>query len=146
MERTKLLKSVLVRPSTAHMCLKSSLALLYRPVGQLYVENIAQEVTRISLVPHMPMFRALLGLGMAQMLLFMALAPWLWAVVQPGMKNVAQKVTRISLIPHMPVFRALQGQKMVQMLLFLAHLFFTFEFWRQNLLPPFLLSPSNFRV
>ena len=59
----------------AHVCLKSSLALLYRSVGQLYVENIAQEVTRISLVPHMPMFWALQGPRMVQIQLYLALAP-----------------------------------------------------------------------
>ena len=84
------------------------------------MEKVVLEVTRISLVSHLPLFGASQGPGMVQTQLFLAMVPFLWAVVLPDIESVVQEVTRISLIPHMPLFGATQGPRMVQTQLFLS--------------------------
>ena len=65
------------------------------------MENIAQEVTRISLTPNMPLFGALQGPRMVQVQLYLALVPWSWVVVLPDMYSVIQVVKRIILVPNL---------------------------------------------
>ena len=59
----------------AQMCLLLPLAVVVSSLVQHCVENIVQEVTRISLVPHMPLVGASQGLRMVQTQLFLALVP-----------------------------------------------------------------------
>ena len=59
----------------AQMCLLLPLAVVVSSLVQHCVENIVQEVTRISLVPHMPLFGASQGPRMVQTQLFLALVP-----------------------------------------------------------------------
>ena len=63
----------------AQMCLLLSLAVVVLSLVQLRVENFVQEVTRISLVPNMPLFRASQGPRMVQTQLYLALVLWSWA-------------------------------------------------------------------
>ena len=63
--------------------------------------SVVQEVTRISLIPNMPLFGASQGPRMVQVQLYLSLVPWSLALVLPDMASVVQDVTRISLVPNM---------------------------------------------
>ena len=72
----------------AQMCLLLPLAVVESSLAQLCVEKVVQEVTRINLAPHMPLFGASQGPRVVQTQLYLALVLWSWAVVPPDMESV----------------------------------------------------------